>query len=115
MILGIGTDLVDIRRVERLLVRFENRFIQRLFTPEEQIQDTAKSAAAHYAKRFAAKEACVKALGTGFQGGIGWLDIVTVHQDNGKPLIHLRGKTLGLSPLSYAAKYVSRDPSLVDR
>ena len=94
MILGIGTDLVDIRRIERLLVRFEQRFILRLFTPAEWIQGDPHRRAAHYAKRFAAKEACVKALGIGFQAGLGWLEITTVNQPSGQPSIHLSGKTL---------------------
>ena len=94
MILGIGTDLVNISRIERLLLRFEHRFIRRLFTPAEWIQVDNPRAAAHYAKRFAAKEALVKALGTGFQYGIGWLDIAVITQPSGKPSIRLSGKAL---------------------
>ncbi|QQR69518.1 MAG: holo-ACP synthase [Alphaproteobacteria bacterium] len=93
MILGIGTDLVDIDRIERMLERYGPRFAQRLFTAHERQRAQANARpAAIYAKRFAAKEAVVKALGTGFRQGISWQDIEVVEDDLGKPLLRLHGK-----------------------
>jgi len=93
MIIGIGTDLLDMRRIEKLLGRFEKRFIERCFTPAEiEKAESRRAGGAHihtYAKRFAAKEACAKALGTGFAKGIGLKDIEVVNDENGQPYIHL--------------------------
>ena len=90
MILGIGTDLIDIRRIERTLARFGERFTQRCFTELERTKSDARYArAASYAKRYAAKEACSKALGTGFNQGVFWRDIGVVNLPSGKPTLAL--------------------------
>ena len=96
MILGIGTDLVDIRRIERSLERFGVRFAARLFTESEQAaaESRARGRAAFYAKRFAAKEACAKALGTGFAAGVFWRDIEVTSGPDGAPVIELAGGAL---------------------
>jgi holo-[acyl-carrier protein] synthase len=92
MILGIGTDLIDIRRIEASIARFGERFLDRLFTPEERTACEARKArAAAYAKRFAAKEACAKALGTGIAGGVQWRDMGVVTLPGGKPALILTG------------------------
>ena len=97
MILGIGTDLTDIRRVEKTLARYGEQFENRVFTAREQKKAKSrknagkKTVASTYAKRFAAKEACAKALGTGFRGGIGWHDIEIVTAGNGYPSLMLHG------------------------
>jgi holo-[acyl-carrier protein] synthase len=92
MILGIGSDIIDIRRVERTLERFGQRFVDRLFTEIEQKKsDRRANRAASYAKRFAAKEACSKALGTGFRNGVFWRDLGVVNLPSGKPTLMLTG------------------------
>jgi len=92
MIIGIGSDLIDIRRVERTLERFGARFIQRLFTETEQRKSEGrKNRAASYAKRFAAKEACAKALGTGLRRGVFWRDMGVINLRSGKPTMALTG------------------------
>ncbi len=90
MILGIGTDLVDIRRIEGMLERHGERFIKRCFTAHE--RENSKDDPAFYAKRFAAKEACVKALGTGFIEGMSLRDIGARSDENGRPYLVLTGK-----------------------
>ena len=92
MIIGIGSDLVDIRRIEETLGRFGPRFVDRIFTDVE-IRKSEKRAqrAASYAKRFAAKEACSKALGTGFRKGVFWKDMGVVNEPSGKPTMVLTG------------------------
>ena len=95
MILGIGNDLIDIRRVERSLERFGARFVERIFTETEQRKsDRRANRAASYAKRFAAKEACSKALGTGFRKGVFWRDLGVVNLPSGKPTMELTGGAL---------------------
>jgi holo-[acyl-carrier protein] synthase len=90
MILGIGSDLIDIRRIERTLERFGARFVERVFTPEERRKAESRAhAAATYAKRFAAKEACAKALGTGLRHGVFWRDLAVVNLPSGKPTMAL--------------------------
>jgi holo-[acyl-carrier protein] synthase len=90
MILGIGSDIIDIRRVERTLQRFGDRFTGRIFTAvEQQKSDRRANRAASYAKRFAAKEACSKALGTGFRKGVFWRDLGVVNLPSGKPTLVL--------------------------
>lgn len=90
MIIGLGSDLIDIRRVEKSLARFGERFTQRIFTEIEQAKsDRRKERAASYAKRFAAKEACSKALGTGLSRGVFWRDMGVVNLPGGKPTMHL--------------------------
>ncbi|CAN0554075.1 unnamed protein product [Laminaria digitata] len=92
MIIGLGSDLIDIRRVEKTLDRFGDRFVQRCFTPIEQRKsDRRANRAASYAKRFAAKEACSKALGTGFRRGVFWRDLGVVNLRSGKPTMELTG------------------------
>lgn len=95
MILGIGSDLIDIRRVEKVLSRHGERFIRRCFTDTEIARaERRRGAGTHiatYAKRFAAKEACAKALGTGFSQGVFMKDIGVSNDRNGKPTINLTG------------------------
>ncbi len=92
MILGIGNDIIDIRRIEGTLERFGERFIDRIFTEvEKRKSDRRVHRAASYAKRFAAKEACSKALGTGFRRGVFWRDLGVVNLPSGKPTMALTG------------------------
>jgi holo-[acyl-carrier protein] synthase len=92
MIIGIGSDIIDIRRIERTLERHGRRFIDRVFTPVEQRKSEGRAQrAASYAKRFAAKEACSKALGTGFRAGVFWRDMGVVNLPTGKPTLQLTG------------------------
>ena len=90
MIIGIGSDLIDIRRIEKTLERHGQRFTDRVYTPIEQAKsDRRKERAASYAKRFAAKEACAKALGTGLSGGVFWRDMGVVNLPSGAPTMQL--------------------------
>ncbi|MCH7931245.1 MAG: holo-ACP synthase [Proteobacteria bacterium] len=92
MILGIGNDIIDIRRIEGTLERFGERFVDRIFTEvEKRKSDRRVHRAASYAKRFAAKEACSKALGTGFRRGVFWRDLGVVNLPSGKPTMALTG------------------------
>ena len=92
MILGIGNDIIDIRRIEKTIERFGDKFIQRIFTEVEQKKsDRRANRAASYAKRYAAKEACSKALGTGFRAGVFWKDMGVVNLPSGKPTMNLTG------------------------
>ncbi len=96
MILGLGSDLVDIRRIEKTLERFGERFLARIFTADERRRAERRAAnprvrAATYAKRFAAKEACAKALGTGFRRGVFWRDLGVVNLPSGQPTLRLAG------------------------
>ncbi|GJE54432.1 MULTISPECIES: holo-ACP synthase [Methylobacterium] len=92
MILGIGSDLCDIRRIESSLVRFGERFTHRVFTDGERAKCDARAARApSYARRFAAKEACAKALGTGMASGVFWRDMEVVNLPGGKPTLRLSG------------------------
>jgi holo-[acyl-carrier protein] synthase len=95
MILGIGSDLIDIRRVEASIARFGERFLSRIFTDGERVKSDKRAArAASYAKRFAAKEACAKALGTGLSHGVYWRDMGVVNLPGGKPTMLLSGGAL---------------------
>ena len=95
MILGIGNDIIDIRRIEKTLERFGDRFVQRLFTDTEQKRsERRKLRAASYAKRFAAKEACSKALGTGLRQGGFWRDMGVTNLPSGKPTMTLTNEAL---------------------
>jgi holo-[acyl-carrier protein] synthase len=95
MIIGIGNDLCDVRRVEAVLARFGQRFTMRCFTAIERAKaDRRAERAATYAKRFAAKEACAKALGTGLRRGVYWRDMGVVNQSSGKPGMALTGGAL---------------------
>jgi holo-[acyl-carrier protein] synthase len=92
LIVGLGSDLCDIRRIQSTLDRFGDRFTQRIFTPVERERSERKSdRAASYAKRFAAKEACAKALGTGIHRGVAWRDMGVVNLRSGKPTMALTG------------------------
>jgi holo-[acyl-carrier protein] synthase len=104
MILGIGSDLTDIRRIQASLDRFGDRFRNRCFTELERRRSEAKpDAAASYAKRFAAKEACAKALGTGLRRGVFWRDMGVVNLRSGQPTLALTGGA--------AARFIEMTPS----
>ena len=95
MILGLGSDLIDIRRVEESIARFGDRFLNRIFTDVERAKsDKRAGRAASYAKRFAAKEACSKALGTGLNRGVYWRDMGVVNLPGGKPTMRLTNGAL---------------------
>ena len=92
MILGVGTDIVDARRISKSINQFSNKFVDRIFTKAERAAATTTSQPhAYYAKRFAAKEACSKALGTGFRSGVYWRDIEVINEKSGKPILKLTG------------------------
>lgn len=94
-VIGLGNDIVDIRRIEQTLERYGERFINRVFTEVEQAKsERRRNRAASYAKRFSAKEACSKALGTGFRKGVYWRDMGVVNMPGGKPTIELTGGAL---------------------
>lgn len=95
MILGIGNDLVDIRRIARSISHFGAHFLQRIFTERERdLLEKRRLQAASYAKNYAAKEATAKALGTGMREGIGWQDIEIIRDSLGAPLVVLHGHAL---------------------
>ena len=109
MIIGIGTDIVDIRRIERTIARFGERFLDRIFTAKERARAERKAKHVEtYAKRFAAKEACAKALGTGFRNGVFFRDIGVVNLPSGQPTLSLTGGALArlatLTPPGYAPR-----------
>ncbi|HEX4889382.1 MAG TPA: holo-ACP synthase [Alphaproteobacteria bacterium] len=109
MVIGLGNDLIDIRRIEKTLERFGARFINRLFTEQEQARSERRhNRAASYAKRFAAKEACSKALGTGLRRGVFWRDMGVANLAGGKPTMVLTGGALqrlrDITPEGYAAQ-----------
>ena len=117
VIIGIGSDLIDIRRIERSLERYGERFIVRLFTDVERARSERRRArAASYAKRFAAKEACAKALGTGMSRGVFWRDMGVVNLPGGKPTMHLtNGAARRLSemlPRGHEAAITSPSPTI---
>jgi holo-[acyl-carrier protein] synthase len=116
MILGLGIDLIDIRRVERTLARFGDRFTGRCFTElERRKSDGRYTRAASYARRYAAKEACAKALGTGFRRGVFWRDIGVVNLPGGKPTIELTGGALArLAAITPPGHSASIELSLTD-
>lgn len=94
MIIGIGSDILDIRRIERTIERHGDRFLERIFTTAERAKAekrTERIRAATYAKRFAAKEAASKALGTGFRAGVFWRDLGVVNLLSGQPTLRLTG------------------------
>ena len=116
MILGLGSDLVDIRRIEKVLERHGDRFIQRVFTPVEVAKAERRATRIDtYAKRFAAKEACSKALGTGFRHGVFFRDLGVVNLPSGRPTMKLTGGALKrlneITPEGYEARI---DISLTD-
>ena len=108
MIIGVGSDLCDIRRVEETLARFGERFVARCFTDVERRRSAARAGrAASYAKRFAAKEACAKALGTGLRHGVFWRDMGVVNLPTGQPTMRLTGgaaaRLAAITPAGMAA------------
>jgi len=109
MIIGIGSDLIDIRRIERSLARFGARFTERIFTEAERRKaESRANPAATYAKRFAAKEACAKALGTGLAQGVFWRDMGVVNLPSGRPTLHLTNgaaaRLAALTPPGYVCQ-----------
>jgi len=95
MILGLGSDLIDIRRIEHVIERFGDRFLDRIFTDtERRTCDRRSDRAASYSRRFAAKEACSKALGTGFRRGVFWRDLRVVNLPSGQPSLRLANGAL---------------------
>jgi holo-[acyl-carrier protein] synthase len=109
MILGIGTDLVDIRRIEQALARHGERFISRIYTDVERAKAERRANRIDtYAKRFAAKEACAKALGTGFRQGVFFRDMGVVNLPSGKPTLRLTGgafkRLQAITPAGYEAQ-----------
>jgi holo-[acyl-carrier protein] synthase len=95
MIIGLGSDIVDVRRIKEVLDRHGNRFLDRCFTPVERAKaDRRARRVETYAKRFAAKEACAKALGTGLAGGVFWRDMGVVNLPGGRPTMQLTGGAL---------------------
>jgi holo-[acyl-carrier protein] synthase len=109
VIIGIGTDIVDIRRIERTIARFGERFLDRIFTAKERARaERRANRIATYAKRFAAKEACAKALGTGFRKGVFFRDIGVVNLASGQPTLSLTGgasaQLAALTPPGFAAR-----------
>ena len=95
MILGIGNDLIDVRRIEATIARFGDRFLDRCFTPHERAKAERRARPAEtYAKRFAAKEACAKALGTGLNHGVFWRDMGVINLPSGQPTLSLSGGAL---------------------
>ena len=109
MILGLGNDLIDIRRVEKAIAKHGERFLSRIYTDIERAKsDRRAQRAASYAKRFAAKEACAKALGTGLNHGVYWRDMGVVNLPGGKPTMALTGGALKrlekITPQGYRAQ-----------
>src|SRR5690242_21826207 len=116
MIIGFGSDLCDIPRIEQALERYGDRFVQRCFTPVEQRKSDRRAArAASYAKRFAAKEACSKALGTGLRRGVFWRDMGVINMRGGKPTMALTGGALArLHEITPAGMTAQIDLTLTD-
>ena len=109
MIIGLGSDLIDIRRIERTIEQHGERFLGRIFTAlEREKSDKRAQRAASYAKRFAAKEACSKALGTGLRRGVFWRDMGVINLPGGKPTMKLSGGALKrlheITPPGYEAQ-----------
>ncbi len=117
MIVGLGNDLIDIRRIEKTLARFGTRFTDRVFTEVEQVKsDRRANRAASYAKRFAAKEACAKALGTGVpRRGVHWRDLGVVNLPSGQPTMALtRGAARRLAEITPEGMTARIDVTLTD-
>jgi holo-[acyl-carrier protein] synthase len=116
MMIGLGSDLIDIRRIEKTIDRFGDRFLRRIFTYAEREKSEARAErAASYAKRFAAKEACSKALGTGFRRGVFWRDMGVVNLASGRPTMRLTGGAAKrLAELTPAGMSARIDISLTD-
>ena len=109
MILGIGSDICDVRRIAKVIERHGDRFLDRVFTPTERAKaDKRRNRVETYAKRFAAKEACAKALGTGLRAGVWWRDMGVVNLPSGRPTMELTGgakrRLEALTPAGYEAR-----------
>ena len=109
MIIGIGSDLCDVRRIERVIERYGDRFLDRIFTATERAKaERRQTRVETYAKRFAAKEACAKALGTGFRRGVFWRDLGVVNLPSGRPTMALTGGALArlqaITPAGHEAR-----------
>lgn len=116
MIIGLGNDIIDIRRIERTIERYGDRFLTRIFTETERRKSDRRALrAASYAKRFAAKEACAKALGTGFSRGVFWHDLGVVNLPSGRPTLELTGGAANiLSQLTPAGHEARIDLTITD-
>jgi holo-[acyl-carrier protein] synthase len=116
MIIGLGSDLIDIRRIARTLDRYGERFVRRVFTPlERERSERRANRAESYARRYAAKEACAKALGTGFSRGVFWRDIGVINLPGGKPTLALTGGAAArLAAITPAGMSASIEVSLTD-
>jgi holo-[acyl-carrier protein] synthase len=116
MIIGIGSDLIDIRRIETTIERYGDRFLDRIFTATERAKSDGRAQrGASYAKRFAAKEACAKALGTGLRKGVFWRDMGVVNLPGGRPSLVLTGGALArLNTLMPAGHTAQVDLSITD-
>ncbi len=117
MILGVGSDLIDIRRIEQVIARFGDRFLDRIFTEAERRRCDRRAATriASYARRFAAKEAAAKALGTGFRAGVFWRDLGVVNLPSGQPGMRLTGGALNrLKAITPPGMTARLDVSLTD-
>jgi holo-[acyl-carrier protein] synthase len=116
VIIGLGSDLIDIRRIEKTIERHGERFLGRIFTPLERAKsDKRAQRAASYAKRFAAKEACSKALGTGLRRGVFWRDMGVINLPGGKPTMKLSGGALKrLNEITPAGHEVQIDLTITD-
>ena len=109
MIIGIGSDIADARRIAKVIDRHGDRFIERIFTPTERARaERRRNRVETYAKRFAAKEACAKALGTGMRAGVWWHDMGVVNLPSGRPTMELTGgakrRLLAITPPGYEAR-----------
>jgi holo-[acyl-carrier protein] synthase len=109
VIIGIGSDITDVRRIAKVLNRHGERFIDRIFTPIERAKaEKRRNRVETYAKRFAAKEACAKALGTGFRAGVWWRDMGVVNLPSGRPTLELTGgakrRLDAITPAGYEAR-----------
>ena len=109
MILGIGSDITDVRRIAKVIERHGDRFLNRVFTPIERAKaDGRRNRVETYAKRFAAKEACAKALGTGLHAGVWWRDMGVVNLPSGRPTMELTGgakrRLQAITPAGYEAR-----------
>jgi holo-[acyl-carrier protein] synthase len=116
MIIGLGSDIIDARRIGRVIDKYGDRFLDRIYTPAERAKaDGRKNRVETYAKRYAAKEACAKALGTGFRRGVFWRDLGVVNLPGGKPTMRLTGGALKrLQSITPAGCDVTIDVSLTD-
>ena len=118
MVIGVGTDLMEIARIQQSIARFGERFLERIFTPREiEYCLRKKNAAESFAARFAAKEAGAKALGTGISRGVGWLELEVAREPGGRPTLQLSGRaaerahSLGVAHISLSLTH-SRDVAL---